>query len=113
MEIAKKYESDLWIAGMADIYKYQTERQGAKLGIEAETARRVLLKLSCFTDPQLYDQRLTIEITLPSTWSQGEVKIKQTGTHEVSVATVAAADAKTIHFHALPITAAYVIDRAP
>jgi len=26
LDIAKKYEEDLWIAGMAEIYKYQTER---------------------------------------------------------------------------------------
>jgi hypothetical protein len=113
MEIAKEYESDLWIAGMADIYKYQTERQAAKLAIEAATARRALLKLSCFTDPELYDQRLTIDIALPSTWPRGEVTIKQTGTRQTSVATVASPDANTIRFHALPITAVYVIERTP
>jgi hypothetical protein len=113
MEIAKRHASDLWIAGMADVHKYQTERQAARLGIEAETARRVLLKLSCSTDPQLYDQRLTIEIALPSTWSSNEVNIKQTGTHEVSVAEVARPDVRIIRFGASPITAAYVIERTP
>jgi hypothetical protein len=113
MESAKKHASNLWIAGMADIYKYQTARQAARLGIEAETAHRALLKLSCFTDPQLYDRNLTIDIALPPAWSQGQVKIKQTGIHEVSVDTLAIPNAKTIRFHVLPITSTYVVERRP
>ena len=33
MDIAKENEAELWIAGMADIYKYQTERAGATLAL--------------------------------------------------------------------------------
>jgi len=94
---------------MADIHKYQTERQSAKLGIKAETARRVLLKLSCFTDPQLYDQRLTIEAALPPAWSADQVKVKAPG--EATIPVVAVAGGRAIRFHALPITAEYVIEK--
>lgn len=31
LDIAKEHAADLWIAGMADVYKYQTERTAAKL----------------------------------------------------------------------------------
>ena len=113
LEIAKQHEPELWIAGMADIHKYQAERAATGLEIEKETPRRLLLKLSCSTDPQLYDQPLTVEIALPSTWSAGEVKIKQAGTREGNVATVAASDGRTLRFHVPPITAAYVIERTP
>jgi hypothetical protein len=111
--IAKQHAPSLWIAGMADIHKYQTAFLACRMGIEAETTRRVLLKLSCFTEPKLYDQRLSIEIALPSSWSQGKVKIKQTGTPEANVPTSAAPDARAIRFHALPVTATYVIERVP
>lgn len=113
MEIAKEYESDLWIAGMADIYKYQTERQATTLRIRAESPRRALLAVSCFTDPKLYDQPLTIELTLPPTWTQGEVKVKQVTPRELSVPPVAAPDAKTVRFSVPPIHATYAIERTP
>jgi hypothetical protein len=113
MEVAKKYESDLWIAGMADIHKYQTERQATKLAIVTETAHGARLTLSCFTDPALYDQSLTVEVALPSTWSPSEVTVRKAGTHEASVATVTAPDSKAIRFHVLPVTAEYIIEKTP
>jgi hypothetical protein len=111
MDIAKQHASELWIAGMADIYKYQAERQSAKLGIAAESALRVLLKVLCFTDPKLYDQRLTIEVTLPPAWSANQVKVMATAFGEAAIPVVPLAEGKALRFHALPITAEYVIEK--
>lgn len=113
LDVAKKHESELWIAGMADIHKYQTERQAAKLEIAAETASRERLKLSCFTDPELYDQRLTIEITLPPAWSADQVKVSGIASSEATIAVVPVAGGGAIRFHALPATAEYVVQRSP
>lgn len=113
LEIAKKHAADLWIAGMADIHKHQTERQSAKLGLAAESASRVLLKLSCFSDPKLYDQRVTIEVALPPVWSADQVRVKGTAPGEAAVPVACVAGGNAIRFHALPITAEYVIERAP
>ena len=51
LDIAKEHDGELWIAGMADIYKYQTERRAATLILEKSDANAVSLKLSCSTKP--------------------------------------------------------------
>lgn len=60
----------LWIAGMAAVYKYRTERLSAVLGCEAPRADRVRLHLTVGTDPELYDQPLTIALSLPPDWAE-------------------------------------------
>jgi len=76
LEVAKAHESDLWIAGMADIHKYQTERLGAALAMEKRGPGRIDLQLSCGTDAELYDQPLTIEVRLPRSWPPGRVAVE-------------------------------------
>ena len=65
LDIAKEHEAALWIAGMADIHKYQTERNGSSLALVSSEPRRLAFRLSCLTDPELYDQPLTIEVMTP------------------------------------------------
>ena len=76
LDIAKEHESDLWIAGMADIYKYQIQRRRTQLTIANKGPQRVDLTLSCSTDPKLYDQYLTIQVALPPGWAPEEVRVK-------------------------------------
>ncbi len=76
LNIAKKNEAQLWIAGMADIHKYQTERRSARLAIESDGPSRVSLRLSCTTKPELYDQPLTIEVVLPKSWLANRVMVR-------------------------------------
>ena len=64
LDIAKEHKGKLWIAGMADIHKYQTERRRTQLAIENNGPSCVSLQLSCSTTPELYDQPLTIEVKL-------------------------------------------------
>ena len=75
LDIAKEHERQLWIAGMSDIYKYQTERRAAQLTIENDGPHAVRLRLVCSTDPELYDQPLTIELTLPDSPSDGRAVV--------------------------------------
>ncbi len=75
LDIAKKHEKDLWIAGLSDIYKYQTERRAATLTVEKSNTNSVALKLSCSTDPKLFDQPLTIEVSLPKSWPNTKLTI--------------------------------------
>lgn len=111
LDIAKEHESELWIAGMASIHKYQIERDRTELAIASKGPLRAVLTLTCGTDPELYDQYLTIQLTLPSSWSPEEVTVKSVGSGVV-VPTSAAPSCRTIRFDARPITAAYIVERS-
>lgn len=65
LDIAKEHQDKLWIAGMADIHKYQTERSSAKLTLVRSDTKSLTFQLDCVTDATLYDQPLTLEVTLP------------------------------------------------
>lgn len=65
LDIAKAHQDKLWIAGMADIHKYQTERSTAKLTLLKSDAKGLTFQLDCATDASLYDQPLTLEISPP------------------------------------------------
>ena len=110
LDVAKEHESELWIAGMADIHKYRTECDRAELAIVSKDPNRAVLTLRCSTDPELYDQHLTIQIALPSGWSPEEVTIRPVEAGVV-VPTVAASEGTAIRFDVPPITAEYIIER--
>jgi hypothetical protein len=110
LDIAKEHETEIWIAGMADIYKYQVERNQAELAIASEAPLRAVLTLTCSTDPELYDQDLTIQIALPSNWPPEKVTVQSEESGAV-IPTAADSSGKTIRFDAPPITAAYIIER--
>ncbi len=76
LDLVKQHQSELWIAGMADIHKYQTERNAAKLSLLKADAHQLHFQLTCATDPLLYDQPLAMELFAPATWKQSKVVIK-------------------------------------
>jgi len=76
MDIAKQHHADLWIAGMADIHKYLTERDAAKLTLIKSDAQQLSFRLTCVTDAALYDQPLTVEMMVPPAWKLPMVVIK-------------------------------------
>jgi peptidoglycan/xylan/chitin deacetylase (PgdA/CDA1 family) len=76
LDIAKQHQAKLWIAGMADIYKYQTERNAAKLTLVKSDAKSLTFQLDCSTDVKLYDQPLTFEITPAAAWDASKVIVK-------------------------------------
>jgi hypothetical protein len=72
---------------------------------------RAVLTLTCSTDPEPYDQYLTIQVALPSGWSPEEVPVKPVESGVV-VPTVAASEGTAIRFNLPSITAASIIERA-
>ena len=112
MDIAKEHQDKLWIAGMADIHKYATERRGARLEIENKTESRVILKLSCTTDLALYDQPLTIDVKLPKSWVTERVLVTNSNAQELNVRTVSASAGVVVRFDVGPTDAEYTIEKA-
>ncbi|MDP6718321.1 MAG: polysaccharide deacetylase family protein, partial [Pirellulaceae bacterium] len=110
LDIAKEHQGKLWIAGMADIHKYETERRGARLEIENKTESRIILKLSCTTDPVLYDQPLTIDVTLPKSWATERVLVTNVNTEELDVRRVSTSASVVLQFDSRPTDAAYTIE---
>jgi hypothetical protein len=111
LDVAKEHESELWIAGMADIHKYQTERDRAGLAIANKGSLGAALTLKCSTDPDLYDQYLTIQVALPSGWSSEEVTVRRVESGGV-VSTDTASSGAIIRFATPPINAAYILERS-
>ncbi|MBL9182806.1 MAG: polysaccharide deacetylase family protein [Verrucomicrobiaceae bacterium] len=107
LDIAKQHQDKLWIAGMADIYKYQTERSSAKLTLVKSDANSLAFQLDCGTEATLYDQPLTLEFTLPESWRNRQV-ILQDSKREV----VKPADSH-LRFEVPPVSSAFVIQAMP
>lgn len=110
LDIAKQHQDKLWVAGMADIYKYQTERRGAKLAIENNGRTCVRLQLSCSTKPELYDQPLTLEVTLPELWWANSVMVKNDQEKVMATRTPRTNSGKVLRFEVAPRDALYSIE---
>lgn len=67
MDAIKDRLAQLWVAGMSEIHKYQTERDAARLTLVNSGRQRIEFRLSCGTDPTSYDRPLTIEVAGPET----------------------------------------------
>lgn len=113
LDIAKEREAALWIAGMADIHKYQTERSGARLTLIKSTPRHLTFRLSCLTDPELYDQPLTIEVAPPKSWRPGRLTVADSEGKVSVIRTVRPHGQALLRFDAAPRTAAYTIEMLP
>jgi peptidoglycan/xylan/chitin deacetylase (PgdA/CDA1 family) len=75
LDIAKEHQERLWIAGMADIHEYQSERSTCRLVRVRSDSRSLGFKLETSLDTALYDQPLTVEITPPATWAPDKVSV--------------------------------------
>lgn len=113
LDIAKEHEAELWIAGMADIHKYRTERRCAMLSIECRDDRRAVLRLSCSTEPELYDQPLTIDVTLPQSWGTERVVVMDAKAHKIDTRRILASGKVVLRFDAWPADSEYTIEWAP
>ncbi|MCP4782102.1 MAG: polysaccharide deacetylase family protein [Fuerstiella sp.] len=111
LDIAKVHQDKLWIAGLADIHKYETERRGAKLAIENRSERRIILKVSCTTELELYDQPLTIDVTLPESWATERVVVTNHNAREMDVRKVSAPAGGVLRFDVSPTEAEYTIEK--
>jgi hypothetical protein len=113
LDIARQHQDKLWIAGMADIHKYQTERNSAKLTLVKSGAKSLTLQLDCATDATLYDQPLTIEITPLAAWDAAKVAIKDEAGVAMSVQRVEASGRGLLRMEVPSRKAVYSITTPP
>ena len=107
LDIAKQHQDKLWIAGMTDIYKYQTERSTAKLTPIKSDANSLAFQLDCATGAPLYDQSLTLEFTLPESWRKRHVILQDSKREAVKPAD------SPLRFEVPPVSSAFVIQAMP
>ncbi len=79
MALLQEYESRVWVAGLADAYKYRQERIASTLSLAHPSPEEYELQLTCSTDSGLYDHPLTIGLTLPEDWEPESVTVVQKG----------------------------------
>jgi hypothetical protein len=71
----------IWVAPLIQILKYQSEYEASKLELIKKASDKIVMKLSAETDPELYDQDLTLK--LPSANNILPVKILQNNTERI------------------------------
>lgn len=113
LDIAKEHAASLWIAGMADIHKYQTERVSAKLTLQHSDPRRVTFRLICQTDPALYDQPLTLEISRASSLDARRLELKDTEGKVIPLRAGRADGASVLRFEVSPRDGIYSLEVKP
>jgi hypothetical protein len=113
LEVVKEHQAVLWIAGMADIYKYQAERNGSSLSLIESSDCRLRFRLSCQTDPELYDQPLTIEVTPSVYWPLDRVGVKDSEGEAIAVRCAHNGDQTVLRFELPPRTAECAIELSP
>lgn len=113
LDIAKEHERDLWIAGMADIYKYQTERNGSSLSVVQSDARHFAFRLSIQTDQELYDQPLTVEVLTPASRSLEGIAVQDAQGKAIALRKVQANGQTVLRLDVPPRTADYTIQWRP
>jgi hypothetical protein len=111
--MAKEHASELWIAGMADIHKYQTERNASKLVVAKSGAGHLTFTLSCLSEADLYDQLLTIEVTPSQSWQPGRLAVKDAQARAIAVRTGQARGRTRLRFEVAPRDATYTIEMVP
>jgi hypothetical protein len=107
LDIAKEHRDTLWIAGMADIHKYQTERSSAKLTLVKSDAKSLAFQLDCATDATLYDQPLTLELSPPESWKSAQIILR-----DAKGQTIQAAEGH-LRFEVPPRSSTFVIQAMP
>jgi len=113
LDIAKEHESAIWIAGVADIHKYQTERNGACLTLVRSEPRHLTFRLSCSSNPELYNQPLTIEVMPPLSWPPNRLAVTSPQDKAIAIRTVQDHGKTVLRFEAAPRTTVYTIELVP
>jgi len=113
LDIAKEHQSNLWIAGMADIYKYQTQRNASKLTLRQSDFQRLTFQFTCLTDITLYDQPLTLEIAHPRSLDTSRITVKDAQGNAISLRAAVAQGAPVLRFDVPPHDTVYSIEMTP
>lgn len=110
LDLARDRGPDLWIAGMADIHKYQTERGAARLSLERSEPGRIVFRLSCAADPALYDQPLTLEAARPGTHPDAALTVRDATGAAITPRPARAGDRTVRRFDVAPRDATYSVE---
>ncbi len=110
LDIARGHEAALWISGMADIYRYQTERNASSLSLLESDNRRLTFRLSCQTDPKLYDQPLTIEVAPPASWPPDRIAVRDSQDRAIAVRRAQIGGQTILRFEVAPRTVGCTIE---
>ncbi len=87
---------DVWVGGMIAVYKYEKERESARVSWEVEEGETAIrVKLTGETDPALYDEPLTLTTTIPHWWT--DCVVTQNGVEIRS-----AVDGNALRYDAIP-----------
>lgn len=113
MDIAQQHQAGLWIAGMADIHKYLTERDATKITLIKSEAQQLSFKLACAADATLYDQPLTVEMAVPPAWKLPNVVIKDAQGTVIPTKRGKVEGAEALRFDVPPREADYTITVTP
>lgn len=113
LDIAREHQDKLWIAGMSDIHKYQTERNAARLALEESDERSLRFRIACATDSELYDQPLTVELHLPAAWNGRKVLVKDTLGRIIPTRVGKVEEWQVRYFEVPPIEASFLITVSP
>ena len=108
-EMIKQHQKDLWIAGMADIFMYYTERESAKLTMTRLAERKLQIVLSCMTDKKLYEQPLTLQLTLPKAWSPETVQVTDGSGNRLETRLVEARGRRIVRFEVDPVGSTFTV----
>jgi hypothetical protein len=66
---AKQEANYLWIAPIGDVTKYRKEKETVKIEYWQKTTSRIELILTDTLENTIYNQPLSLEVTLPSNWT--------------------------------------------
>jgi hypothetical protein len=113
LDIAREHRSNLWIAGMAEIHKYQTQRNASKLTLRESDCRHLTFQFTCLTDVTLYDQPLTLEVAHAPSADAGRILVKDAQGRAIPLRVGGTEGAPVLRFDVPPHSAVYAIEMTP
>jgi len=101
----------VWFGGVAQIHKYQTERDAAKILAELVEPHKLKIDVGCNANPELYDQPLTIELVLPKSLPPDRVTVKDAKGKALATRQAPGCDRPTVRFDVPPVDANYLVEK--
>ena len=112
MEVVNEFASEIWVAGLADAFKYQEEWKASRISLESPDLDEVMIRLTCLSDPELYDHPLSLEVVLPETWNSYDVSVSQAlGLPVQFVNQPSERGGHVLRFDVAPVTGCYLVRR--
>ena len=113
LDIVKAHEDELWVAGMADIHKYQTERINSSLSLVEANDRLLMFRVTCLTNPGLYDQLMTIQVALPRSWPSDQIAVTDSQGSPIAIRKAQQDGQSPLRFNVAPLSAEYIVELRP